>query len=328
MDKIAIQSALSTVFGGSAIASPDKFPCFNGSSLGYITPANLASVLGGVYNGTIPQNGDFNDYKTPGKYSVVNYTLAQTLAHRPKTDLGGGCLYVIPANGTRTFIQLYYDTSGNQYSRLINADDMASSSAWIDMSYLKDYTSLSSLASVLGADGYLRTIPSGTTSLASVTTIGTYLIAASDQFPDRPLEGGGVLRVLRYSVDTVTQIFERGNPKEVSIRLVTDIGSSKTGLSWTRLDNFGCDSLSSLASALGGFIYKGTASIADCNDAPLGVCETHTNTLNAPVAATLTLVTFGNPSNHKLQLCMRSLGSMYYRGYSDSWSEWKEVQMV
>lgn len=88
--------------------------------------------------------------------------------------------------------------------------------------------------------------------------------------------------------------------------------------------------LSSLASALGiPDIFNATESIADCNVAPLGVSVIQPVTLNSPVVANMTLVTFGNTSSHRLQLCLRATGTMYYRGYSGgSWSAWKEVQMV
>lgn len=69
-------------------------------------------------------------------------------------------------------------------------------------------------------------------------------------------------------------------------------------------------------------------SITDCNDAPLGLSLTYTDTLNTPAIATMTLLTYGNYSGHILQLCLRATGVIYFRGYAGGWSDWKQVQMT
>jgi hypothetical protein len=38
---------------------------------------------------------------------------------------------------------------------------------------------------------------------------------------DKPFNGGCTLRALPYNINTITQILEKGNPKEIAIRTIS-----------------------------------------------------------------------------------------------------------
>lgn len=82
-----------------------------------------------------------------------------------------------------------------------------------------------------------------------------------------------------------------------------------------------------LADLWSGLAYA-TTEMSDCNNAPLGIGLVTSNTQNIPASATMIVLTLGNSSGHKAQLCFRATGYLFYRGYAGGvWSAWKEISM-
>ena len=197
----------------AAIASGD---------FGSITPANLASVLGGLQVHQISPSEDLNNITEQGIYYCSTGT--------PQNAPVGWATYIVlkgTSDGYKLQFALSRSDTAKVYYRVkvgINAwDDWAQ---FYNQSILTDSTILSTLASALGVIGNIKS--SGFNGdLNTLTETGCYyFINSASNKPSVPSYeiSNGELLVIRLMNDRYLQLAFRGNPVRFSIRNYWDNG--------------------------------------------------------------------------------------------------------
>lgn len=146
----AVQTSLGSLLnGGTAQTSITKVPSLNGNTLGAITPANLASVLGALTLGDVRQSGSVsvNSIKEVGVHSILGSDTDQ-----PASSTNGGILLVLKRNSDG--LQIFTDRNTKavyyRYQQNVMNDGESWSAAWGRMDNFGCTTS-AELATLLGA---------------------------------------------------------------------------------------------------------------------------------------------------------------------------------
>ena len=106
----------------AAIASGD---------FGSVTPANLASVLGGVTE--IFASGDLNDLKKIATYAIGSSSYWNNISNKPTNttgSLGAGILLVLPGSAATWRVQIIIDQSSHFVFRSIFVSDASYNTPW------------------------------------------------------------------------------------------------------------------------------------------------------------------------------------------------------
>lgn len=252
MDTITTLNAIKSVFSGLGAKTSDSsyaVPLVNSSTAepqGYMSMANLASVLGAIQRLALLTNGydiDEIDYTSSCIVGSGN-----TSPHKPSGQTNGSLLTVVTGGGRR--VQLWV----SENTVFVRQYDQNYSGGWYDWQRTDNfgYNSLSDLASAMG--GWAKGFISATDDCNNYKTYGSYL--CNGDAANLPSAATYLLYVIEaQNSDSIIQIaVNRDNEVQYRRVFYGDQGWSSWSLVYDHNLLTNTTELSSLASALG--VYR------------------------------------------------------------------------